>query len=112
MVKLLMLPAMFQIVVIAYKKRGYRRESIHKTQAPMLRDQSYQLNRLVKVMVANKHPVLSHTLVRFLIHIVGEGNEILFNTSHHRYSEEIGIELAHMRSRRVPLVKWVSMDNN
>ena len=96
---------MFQIELLAYKKGGVRRESQHKTQAQTLRGQSYQLSRLVKVMVANRHPVLSHTLVGFLVHIAGEGNGILFRTGHHQYSEEIGVEFVHMCGRKVPILK-------
>ena len=88
---------MFRIAVTAYKKRGVRRKSQHKTQAQTLRGQSYQL--------VDKHSVLNHTLVGFLVHVAGEGNGILFSTSHHRYLEEIGVEFAHMYGRRVPFVK-------
>ena len=54
-------------------------------------------------MVANKHLVLSHKLVGFLIHVAGEGNGVLLTTSCHWYSEEIGVELVHMCGRRVLL---------
>ena len=63
-------------------------------------------------MVANIHPVFSHMLVGFLIHVIGEGDGILLSMSHHRYSEVIRVEFVHMWDRRVPFVKGISMVNN
>ena len=103
---------MFRIEMLAYKKRGVKRKSQHKTQAQTLRGQLYQLCCLVKVMVANRHPVLSHTLVGFLVHIDGEGNGILFRTGRHQYSEKIRVEFVHMCGRKFPIVKRVPMVNN
>ena len=63
-------------------------------------------------MVANVHSIFSHTLVGFFIHIVGEGNEILFRKSHRRYSKVGGVEFLHVSDRSVPLVERVPGLNN
>ena len=63
-------------------------------------------------MVGNKHLVLSHMLVGFLIHVAEEGNGILLSTNRHWYSEEIGVEFGQMCGKKVPLVKGVPTINN
>ena len=63
-------------------------------------------------MVANIHPIFSHTLVGFFIHIAREGNGILFRKSHHRYSKVGEVEFVHVSDISVPLVEGVPVVNN
>ena len=72
----------------------------------------YQLNRLIKIMVANLHSIFHHMLVGFSIHIAGEGNVILFSNSHHRYLKIGGVEFVHIGDISVPLVEGVLAVNN
>ena len=51
-------------------------------------------------------------LVEFFIHVVGEGNRILFKKSHYRYLKVGGVEFVHIDDRSVPLVEGVPVVNN
>ena len=51
-------------------------------------------------------------LVGFSIHIVGEGNGILFKKSHHRYSKVGGVEFVHISDKSVPLIEGVPTVDN
>ena len=51
-------------------------------------------------------------LVGFLIHIVEEGNGILFGKSHHLYSKVGGVEFVHIGDKSVTLVEGVPTVNN
>ena len=39
---------------------------------------TYQLRRLIKVMVAHVHSILGHTLVRLIVQIAEERDKVLF----------------------------------
>ena len=73
----------------------------------MLKVRTYQLNRLVKIMVANVHPIFSHMLVGFFFHVALEGDIILLKKHHHQYSKFDRVEFTRIRNRRVPLVEGV-----
>ena len=99
--------------MIAYKKKGdFRRKSQHKTHVHVLKAKTYQLSRLVKIVVADEHPVFGHALEGFFIQIVGKEDKVLLNTSHHKYLEKSGVEVAHACDQRLPLVKGASIVND
>ena len=91
--------------MIACKRGDVRRKSQHKTHILVLKVKTYQFSRLVKVVVANEHPVFGHALEGLPIQIAKEGDRVLLTTSHHRYSEKSGVEVVHVCNRRLPLIK-------
>ena len=86
-------------------KRKVRRKLLRRTSNQVLKISTYQLNRSVKVMIMDKHPVFGHRLEGLLIHVDGEHDGILLCVSRHKFSEIIGIEVAHMSNRRLRLVE-------
>ena len=89
-------------------KREVRRKLLHKTSNRVLKISTYQLNRSLKVMVTNEHLVFSHRQEGLLIHVDEEYDGILLCASRHKYSEIIGIEVTHVRNRRLHLVEGAS----
>ena len=87
---------MFQIVVTTYKRGDVRSKPQHKTHVHVLKAKTYQLSRLIKVVVANVHLDLDHLLEGLPIQVVGEGDGVLLNTSHHQYSEESRVEVTYV----------------
>ena len=62
-------------------------------------------------MIVDIHPIFRHTSIEPLIHVVGEGDGVLLRTSHHWDAEDVGIEIEHVRDRRIPLVERVAFSN-
>ena len=58
-------------------KREVRRKLLRKTSNQVLKTSTYQLCRLVKVMVTDEHPVFDNQLEGLLIHVDGEQDGIL-----------------------------------
>ena len=58
-------------------KREVRRKLLRKTSNQVLETSTYQLSRLVKVMVTDKHPVFDNQLEGPLIHVDEEQDGIL-----------------------------------
>ena len=103
---------MFRIAATAYKRKDFRRKSQHQTHVQVRKVKTYQLSRLVKVMVANEHPVFGHSLERLPIQIAGEWDAVLLSASRHRHSEKSGLEVTHAYDRRPPLVKGAPTAND
>ena len=59
-------------------------------------------------MIVDIHLVFYNVLIGPLIHVVGEGDGVLLRTSHHRDEEAMGVEVAHVRDRRIPLIQKVT----
>ena len=87
---------MFRIAVTACKRRDVRIKSQHKTHVHVLKVKRYQLFRFVKVVIADEYPVFGQALEGLSIQIAGEGDGVILSTSHHRYSEKSGVEVAHV----------------
>ena len=100
------------VAVIASKRGDVRRKSRYKTHVHVLKFKTYQPSRLVKVMITDEHPVFGHALEGLPIQIAVEGDKILLNTSHHRYSKNSGVEVMHVCDRRLPLVKGAPTVND
>ena len=103
---------MFRMAVIAYKRGDVRRKSQHETHSHELKVEAYQLSRLVEVMVADVHPVFGHALKGLSFQVAGEGDGLLLGTSHHWYSEKIGVEVVHADDQGLPLVKGAPVVND
>ena len=93
------------MIVIACKRGEVRRKLLCKTSNQVLKINTYQLSRSVKVMVMDEHPVFGHRLEGCLIHVDGKMDGILLYTSHHGYSEIIGTEVAHVCNLRLDPVE-------
>ena len=98
--------------MIACKRGDVRRKPQHKTHVHVLKVETYQLSRLIKVMVADVHLVLGHALEGLPIQVAGEGDGVHLNTSRHRYLEESREEVEHDCDRRLPLVKGAPAVND
>ena len=96
---------MFRIVVTTYKRGDVRRNSQHQTHVKVLKVKTYQLNRFVKVVVVDEHPIFEHALEGRSIQIDMEGDGVLLGTSRHPYAEKGGVEVAYVCNRRLPLVE-------
>ena len=96
----------------AYKRKEIRRKSHHKTHNQALEDKPYQLNHLIKFMIAKVHSIFSHELVGLFIQIAGEGNGVLFRKCHHLYAKAGGVEVSHISDRSVPLVEGIPAVDN
>ena len=59
-------------------------------------------------MIADEHPVFGHALEGLPIHVAGKRDEILLNMSRHRHLEKSGVEVAHVRNRRLSLIERAS----
>ena len=103
---------MFRIAVTTYKRRDVRRKSQHKTHVHVIKVKTYQLSRLVKVVVADEHPVFGHALEGLPIQIAGERDEVLLSTSHHQYLEKSGVEVTHVCEKILPLVNGAPTVND
>ena len=100
------------MAVTTSKKGTVRRKTQNKTDNHILKIKTYQLNRLVEVVIMDKHPIFNHTLEGLPIHIAGKWDGVLLNTSRHQSLEKSGIEVLHVRERRLPLVKGVPTIND
>ena len=89
----------------AYKRGYVSKKSQHKTHVHVLKVKTYKLSRLVKVMVADEHPVFGHALEGLLIQITRELEGVLLNKIHHWYWKKSGVDVAHVCDERRPLVK-------
>ena len=87
---------MFRIVVIACNRGDVRRKSQQQTHIQVLKVKTYQFSRLVKVLVADEHPIFGHALEGLPIQIAKDGDGVLLSTSRHQYSEKSGVEVAHV----------------
>ena len=92
-------------MAITTYKREVIRKLLHKTNNQVLKISTYQLSRSIKVMVADEHSFFNHRLEGLLIYVDKERDGILLFTSCHKYLEIIGIEVAHVRYRRLCLVE-------
>ena len=63
-------------------------------------------------MIADEHPVFGHKLEGLFIQVVRKRDGVLLITSYHRHLEESGVEVAHVRNRKLPLVKGALMVND
>ena len=84
------------MAVTTCKRGDVRRNSQHETHVHILKVETYQLSRLVKVVVMDVHPILADALKRLPIQVAGEENGVLLSTSHHQYSEESGVKVEHV----------------
>ena len=63
-------------------------------------------------MVGNEYLVFGYMLKGPLVQITGEMDGVLLKTSHHKYSKESGVEVAHACNQRLPLVEGALMVND
>ena len=103
---------MLRMAITAWKKEGVRRKSQHKINNQVLKIKTYQISRLVKVVIADGHPVFDHALEGLPLHVAGERDRILLNTSHYRHPEKGKVKVAHVRDRRLPLVQGAPTVND
>ena len=103
---------MLRMTVTAWKREDVRRKSQHKINNQVLNIETYQLNRLVKVVIADEHPIFGLALEGLLVHVAGKRDGILLSTSSHRHPEKSGVEVVHVRERRLPLVEGAPTVND
>ena len=103
---------MLRMTVTVWKRKDVKRKSQHKIYNQVLKIKTYQLNRLVKVVISDKHPVFGHVLEGLPIHVARKQDGILLNMSRHRPLEKSGVEVAHVSDRRLPLVEGAPTVND
>ena len=91
--------------MITCKRGDVRRRPQHKTHVRVLKVETYQLSRLVKVMVVDVHPVFDEALEGLPIQMAEERDRVLLSISKHGYLKESGVEIVHVCDRRLPFIK-------